>query len=257
MINAIVKVSKGEKGAPVPWADPKVAPWFDQKWLEEDQRADDDHPRALGQSAEEWGFTGVSKDLVAQHAFAAALKASRMRIRYAHWTAAMTRIMAALAMHGALGPDGHSVAANYMAVLAALAAERGPDFAIDYDRDLRRYIAAETIPIADAVPLFRVLDDPRAAALQRSKDDRDRARKASGSAKPAQPQQAASQGSGPSGRSSRNRRRTNRDHNRNRDQSSSQGAGGGGDFDKRPASAPPPCTPPAKREGKGKGDHRK
>ena len=133
-----------------------------------------------------------------------------MRIRYAHWTAAMTRIMVALAMHGALGPDGHSVAAKYLAVLAALAAERGPDFAIEYDRDLRRHIALETIPVADAVPLFRVLDDPRAAALQRSKDaaaDRERSRKASAPAKPTQPLQAASQSSRSSGRPPRDRRR--------------------------------------------------
>ena len=79
----LFRSSKGERGAPVPWADPKVAPWFDQKWLEEEQRADEEHLRALGQSAEDWGFTGVSKDLVAQSAFAAALKASRTRIRFA------------------------------------------------------------------------------------------------------------------------------------------------------------------------------
>jgi len=249
MMNTLVKASKGEKGAPVPWADPKVAPWFDQKWLDEDQRAEDDHLDALGQSAEDWGFTGVSRDLVAQRALSAALKASRMRIRFAHWTAALTRITTALAMHGALGPDGHSVVANFMAVLGALAAERGPDFAIDYDRDLRRHIADETIPIAEAVPLLRVLDDPRVAALQRSKDDR--TRKPSGSAKPTQ----SNQGSGSSGQSSANKRNRNRHRGQGKGQSSSQGSGR--DADKRPASAPPPGAPPAKREGGGKGGGRR
>ena len=249
MMSALAKASKGERGAPVPWADPKVAPWFDQKWLEEEQRADEEHLRALGQSAEDWGFTGVSKDLVAQSAFAAALKASRTRIRFAHWTAALTRITAALAMHGALGPDGHSVAANYMAVLAALAAERGPDFAIDYDKDFRRHVAVECIPVEEAVPLFRVLDDPRAAALQRSKDDR--ARKPSGSGKPAQAQQGPGSSSKPPG-GARNR---SRGRNRGKGQQAPQGAGR--DSDKRPASSAPPGAPPAKREGGGKGGGRR
>ena len=29
---ALVKATKGDKGSPVPWADPKVAPWFDPAW---------------------------------------------------------------------------------------------------------------------------------------------------------------------------------------------------------------------------------
>ena len=32
MMTTLDKATKGDKGSPVPWADPKAAPWYDQKW---------------------------------------------------------------------------------------------------------------------------------------------------------------------------------------------------------------------------------
>ena len=119
----------------------------------------------MGQAAEDFGYAGLSTDLVAQQAFSTALNSSRMRIGYAQWSAAMSPIMHALAVHGSLGPAGPSVAANYLVVLANMAAERGPEFAIEYDQERRKHIAAETIPVLEVAKYLHTLVDARAAAL--------------------------------------------------------------------------------------------
>ena len=90
----------------------------------------------------------------------------------------MARIMHAMAVLGYLGPAGFSVASNYLFVLFALAAEKGAEFAIAYDRELRRHIKREAVKVEDVAPLLNVLDDARAAAMQRAMD-RDRNAKAS------------------------------------------------------------------------------
>ena len=172
MMTALNRATKGDKCSSVPWADLKAAPWYDPTWSKGEVDPDDDHLRALGQQAEDLGFAGFSTKLVARQAFTAftALKAARTRIRYAQWSAAMARIMHAMAVHRSLGPAGLSVATNYLAILAKLAAERGPDFAIAYDRDLRKHIQAETVPVAEVATHLRTLDDARAAAMQRTRD---------------------------------------------------------------------------------------
>ena len=51
-MTARTKGTKGDNGAPVPWADPKVAPWYDPAWSKGEGDADattssrwDDGPR--------------------------------------------------------------------------------------------------------------------------------------------------------------------------------------------------------------------
>ena len=104
MMVALTKGTKGDKGALVPWADPKVAPWYDPGWSKGEAGPDDHNLIAMGEQAKDLGFSGMTSDLVARHAFNEALKAARMKIWYGQWTAAMGRIMHAMAVHGCLGP---------------------------------------------------------------------------------------------------------------------------------------------------------
>ena len=175
MIAVLKKATQGDKGSPVPWADPKMDPWYDTRWSRGsadggDVVDDDDHLLLLGNKIDEFGFAGASRDLMAQNAVAAAVRAQRSSIRYSQWTGAMARIMHAMAVLGYLGPAGFSVASNYLSVLFELAAEKGAEFAISYDRELRRHIRREQVKIEEVAALLNVLDDPRAAALQRSMD---------------------------------------------------------------------------------------
>ena len=94
----------------------------------------------------------------------------------------MARIMHARAVLGYLGPAGFSVASNYLSVLFELAAEKGAEFAIAYDRELHRHIKREAVKVEDVAPLLNVLNDTRAAAMQRTMD-RDRSAKADKAAK--------------------------------------------------------------------------
>ena len=107
-------------------------------------------------------------------------------------------------MLGYLGPGGVSVASNYLSVLFELAAENGAEFAMAYDRELRRHIRRESVKVEEAVKLLTVLDDARAAALQRS-IDRDRNAKAGKTDKARQPAPAGGNngGKGNPGRDSR------------------------------------------------------
>ena len=76
----------------------------------------------------------------------------------------------AMAVHGWLGLSGLSVATKYLVILAELAAERGRDFAIEYDQSLWKHIAAETVPVAEVAGRLRAVDDARGAALQHTRD---------------------------------------------------------------------------------------
>ena len=96
MLSTLKKATRGDKGSPIPWADPKAAPWFDPTWSKGEAYLEDDELRALGERAEEFGFGSV--DLVARNVFTAALKAQRMQIRHTQWSAAMARIMHAMAV---------------------------------------------------------------------------------------------------------------------------------------------------------------
>ena len=91
-----------------------------------------------------------------------------MSIRYSKWTGTMARIMHAMAVLGYLGPAGLSVAMYYLSVLFELAAKKGAEFAIAYDRDLRRHLKRQTVAVEDVAPFLNTPDDARAAALQRS-----------------------------------------------------------------------------------------
>ena len=87
MVTVMKKATQGDKGSPVPWADPKMDPWYDARWPKwsadgNDLVKDDDHLLLLGDKVEECGFAGASRDLVAQNALVAAVKAQRMSIRY-------------------------------------------------------------------------------------------------------------------------------------------------------------------------------
>ena len=85
--------------------------------------------------------------------------------------------MHAMAVMGYRVPAGFSVASNYLSVLFELAAEKGAEFAIAYDRELHRHIKREAVKVEDIAPLLNVLDDARGAAMQRT-IDRDRNAKA-------------------------------------------------------------------------------
>ena len=207
MAAALKKATQGEKGSPVPWADPKMDPWYDARWPKGDNAdvVDDDGLLLLGNTVEEYGYEGATRDLLTQNAVAAAVRAQRMSIRYTQWTGAMARIMHAMAVLGYLGPDGSSVASNYLSVLFELAAEKGADFTMAYDKDLRRHIRRELIKVEEAVKLLTVLDDARAAALQRSMDH-DRNVKAAKTDKRGGPAPAGGKGGGKGnpGRDTRN-----------------------------------------------------
>ena len=198
MVAALKKATQGEKGSPVPWADPKMDPWYDTRWPKGDSGDvvdDDDHLLLLGNKVEEFGYAGAARDLLTQNAVAAAVRAQRMSIRYTQWTGAMARIMHAMAILGYLGPAGSSVASNYLSVLSELVAEKGADFAMAYDKDLRRHIKRESVTVEEAVKLLTILDDARAAALQRSMD-RDRSAKAAKVDKRSTPALAGGKGGG-------------------------------------------------------------
>ena len=174
MVSTLKNATKEDKGSPVPWADPKGAPWFDPKWSKGskgDAYPEDNDLCALGGRAEEFGFAGGSLDLVARNDFTAALRAGRMHIRYAQWSSAMARMMHAMAVLGCLGPAGLSVASNYLAVLSELAAERGAEFAIAYDRELHRHLKSEVVAVSEVAPYLNTRNDGRAAALQRMFDN--------------------------------------------------------------------------------------
>ena len=210
MIAVLKKATQGDKGSPVPWADPKMDPWYDTRWPKGsadsgDVVDDDDHLLLLGNKVEEYGFAGAARDLMAQNAVAAALRAQRSSIRISQWTGAMARILHAMAVLGYLGPAGSSVASNYLSVLFELAAEKGAEFTMAYDRELRRHIRRESIKVEEAVKLLTVLDDARAAALQRSMD-RDRSAKAAKTDKRGTPAPAGGKGGGKGnpGRDTRN-----------------------------------------------------
>ena len=163
---------------------------------------DDDNLLLLGNKVEEYGYEGATRDLLTQNAVAAAVRAQRMSIRCTQWTGAMARIMHAMAVLGYLGPAGSSVASNYLSVLFELAAEKGAEFTMAYDKDLRRHIRLELIKVEEAVKLLTVLDDARAAALQRSMD-RDRSVKAAKTDKRGTHAPAGGKGGG-KGRDTRN-----------------------------------------------------
>ena len=88
-----------------------------------------------------------------------------MRICYTRWTAAVARVMHAMAVRGYLGPASLSVATNYLSVLSGLAAERGADFAIAYDREPRRHLKSEMVHVLVVASHLRTRNDARAAAL--------------------------------------------------------------------------------------------
>ena len=172
MILALKKGSKGDKGVPIPYADARAAPWYDaDEWGKHDPQGEAKTPSAhlleqYGSAAADFGFDRVSGDLTAVAAWKAAEKAARMKIRAAPWTAAVGRIMRSLAVFGSLGPDGASLAAQYMAVLGEMAAVNGHDFAIEYDDKLRTFIAKEAYTIAQATPYLQAADDARVNAQQ-------------------------------------------------------------------------------------------
>ena len=154
MIAALGKCSKGDKGVPIPYADAKAAPWFDtEDWAKGDAQPPKHLLLQYGDSAEDLGFENVGVERMARAAYQTALKAAKMKMRAAPWTAAVSRIMHGLAVYGSLGPSGFSVATNYLAVLAEMAAIHGHDFAIEYDNRLRHHIAREELTVAQAVPL--------------------------------------------------------------------------------------------------------
>ena len=94
-----------------------------------------------------------------------------MHILYAQWSGAMARIMHAMAVLGYLGPGGLSVASNYLAGLSKLPAERGAEFAIAYDRKLRRHLTAEAVAVSDVAPYLNTPNDAQAATMQRMFDN--------------------------------------------------------------------------------------
>jgi len=178
MALALLKGTKGERGSPVPWADPKLSPWYEQAWAGvASDTIDTDHLVAAGRDAESMGFSGVTTELVAKATFVKATHEASRVLRPGEWNAALTRILHALAIMGFLGPSGQSVASGYLALMAKLAADKGPSFAMQYDRDLRRHIASELVPVSDVASLLRSLDVHRCdkvkdtLALQKSKKD--------------------------------------------------------------------------------------
>ena len=71
----------------------------------------------------------------------------------------MARIMHAMAVLR------FSVASNYLSVLFELAAEKGAEFAMAYDCELRRHIRRESVKVDEVAPFLTVPDDARAAAM--------------------------------------------------------------------------------------------
>ena len=127
----------------------------------------------------------------------------------------MGRIMHAMAVMGYRVPAGFSVASNYLSVLSELAAEHGAEFAITYDRELRRHIRHEAVPIASVAPYLRTVDDARAIALQRTFND-EKAEKEVAAARPA-PAAGGRGGGGQGGKGAPRGDRGNNDRGRDRD----------------------------------------
>ena len=80
MIAVLKKATQGDKGSPVPWEDPKMDPSYDTRWPKAsadggDMVDDDDHLLLLGNRIDDFGFAGATRDLMAQNAVAAAVRA--------------------------------------------------------------------------------------------------------------------------------------------------------------------------------------
>ena len=145
-----------------------------------------------------------------------------MKIRAAPWTAAVGRIMRSLAVFGSLGPDGASLAAQYVAVLGEMAAVSGHDFAIEYDDKLRSFIAKEAYTIAQARPYLQAADDARVNA-QQQKDVRRREQ-----AKASTGKSGGGHPPGPAAQGQRDPRNNNPRNNNPRNRGGGRGYGGGG-----------------------------
>ena len=102
------------------------------------------------------------------------------------------------------------VASNYLSVFGDLASEKGAEFAIAYDRDLRRHLKSEVEAVADVAFFLNALDDARASAMQRTLDQ-EKAEKTEKARRSAQAAggEAGGKGSnnGPSGRERRRKPR--------------------------------------------------
>ena len=132
MIVALDKGSKGDKGVPIPYADAKSAPWLDtDNWSKGAAQPPKNLLFQYEESAKDLVFQHVGAELMARTADDAALKAGKMKLLAALWTAAVGHITHGLAMYGSPGPCGCSVATNDLAVLAETAAVQGHNFAID------------------------------------------------------------------------------------------------------------------------------
>ena len=170
MVAALEKGSKGNKGAPIPYADARAAPWYDtDEWAKHDAKGETQAPKAhllvqYGDAAEDLGFGSGGPDMVARSAWLAASKAAKMKIRAAPWTASAGRIPRALAVCGSLGPDGFSLANNYIAVLAEMAAIHSHEFAIGCNDHLRYHIAREALTAEQAAAYLRAPADDRVNA---------------------------------------------------------------------------------------------
>ena len=106
-----------------------------------------------------------------------------MKIRAAPWVASVGGILRALAVYGSLGPDGFSVAQNYMAVLGEMAAVHGHDFAIEYDDRLRYHTAKEALTVEQATPYLRASAGDRVnAQLHKETRQREQLKAAAGKA---------------------------------------------------------------------------
>ena len=98
--------------------------------------------------------------------------------------------------------------------MSRLAADKGPSFAMQYDRDLRRHIASELVPVSDVASLLRSLDVHRCEtvkdtlALQKSKKDAKPPGKGGYVAPPgSQPRSSGSRGQQPQSSGSRGQQR--------------------------------------------------
>ena len=123
------------------------------------------------------------------------------------------------ACHGCAGlPGPLCVATNYLSVVFKLAAEKGAEFAIAYDRNLRPHLKREAVAVEDIAPFFNTLDNARGAALQRNVD-REKAERVE-KARPSAPA-AGGKGGGkggnnnPSGRDRARNQDRGQDRNRN------------------------------------------
>ena len=195
---AMVDKEDGHQVA-MPFADLRFAPWSDAKWAKAGggEEFSTGMLQAVGAEAAALGDAASAADLLKGAALRRAATISSTSMTHAHFVAALSRYMTALAVAGALGPKGMPVVLGYLMDVNLLVVNRSCPFAQLYDKKLHEDIAATEVATAGVVARLSGLD---AVVLQSTSEEKHRLELATGFQAAQHQRQQAQQGKGAVGR---------------------------------------------------------